>query len=331
MDVKTVIRDWLPNIKAYFSTFPWRNMLLFFIFLLLAFIFWLMLFFQKENVEGTYRFPLKYTNIPENVVFDHTLPDFIDISVSDNGSEIFKLDIIRKDSIEINISELKESGNTLLQGDQFRQLIRNQLSTSTNIRGYFPMNISLATSELESKKLKVTFDGEITTSRGNLVAENARFIPETVMAYGSEESLKNLSSAVTEHTIFRNLNATSQLPIKINPVEGVRFSPSEIDIYIPIVEYTEHSFEVPIVASYLPKNLDIKFFPSKATVSFSVTLSEYKKIAPEDFSIILDYREFYKNEDGRVTLELTKSPSSIVDPRISPSYVEFLFENKVTR
>ncbi len=306
-------------------------MLLFLVFLIFGFAFWLMLFFQKENVEGTYRFPIKYINIPENVVFDNPLPDFVDISISDNGSEIFKLDVSRKDSIVIDVIELKKSGNTVLQGDQYRQLIKNQLSTSTNIRGYFPMNISLATSELESKELKVTFDGEIITSRANLVAESATFIPETVVAYGSETSLRNLTSAVTEHTIFRNLNATSQLPIKINSIEGVRFSPSEVEIYIPVVEYTEHSFDVPIIASNVPNNLDVKFFPSKATVSFSVTLSEYKKIIPEDFSIIVDYRDFHKNDDGRVTLELTKHPSSIVDPRISPSYVEFLFENKATR
>ena len=328
MNLKAFISEWIPKIKAYFSTFPWRNLFLFLAFMVLAFIFWLMLFFQKENVEGTYRFPLKYTNIPENVVFDNVLPEYIDISVSDNGSEIFRLDISKKDSLEIYVVDLTRGGNTYLQGDQLRQLIRNKLSTSTNIRGYYPMNISLATSELESKTLYVMFDGEITTSRGNLVADSATFIPERVTAYGSGESLKRLESAKTEHTIFKNLNATSQLPIKINNVEGIRFSPSEVEIYIPIVEYTEHSFEIPITVSHVPNNLDVKFFPSRATVSFSVTLEEYRKIGPEDLSIELDYREFYRNEDGRVTLKLTNIPSSVVNPNISPSSVEFLFENK---
>ncbi len=72
----------------------------------------------------------------------------------------------------------------------------------------------------------------------------------------------------------------------------------------------------------------LNFFPSRANVSFSVTLEEYKKIIPEDFEIELDYREFHNNEGGRVELILTKSPSSIINPRISPSSVEFLFESK---
>jgi len=328
MGIKAFIRKWIPKAEAYFSTFPWKNLLFFLLFLVLAFIFWLMLFFQKENVEGTYRIPLKYTHIPEDVVFDHALPEYIEISVTDNGAAIFSLDIRKKDSLEINVTELTEGGTTELQGDQYLQLIRSQLAPSTNIRGYYPMNISLSASKLERKELPVVFDGEITTSRANLVADSALFIPETVTAYGSGASLKQLEAAVTEYTLFKNLKATSQLPVKINPVDGVKFVPAEVEIYITIEEFTERTFEIPITATGLPGDLDVKFFPSRVKVSFSVTLEEYKKITPEDFGIELDYRDFHANEGGRVELELTNIPLSANNIRISPSSVEFLFENK---
>jgi len=331
MEIKAIIEKWKPVVEAFFSTFPWKNSLFFLFFLLLAFIFWLMLVFQKENVEGTYRIPLKYVNIPADVVFDNPLPEFIEISIADNGAAIFRLDITKKDSLEINVAELTEGGNTVLQGDQYRQLIRSQLSPSTNIRGYFPMNISLATSKLQRKELQVVFDGEITTNRANLVADSAVFIPETVIAYGSRQSLDKLEKAYTEYTLFKNLKATSQLPVTINPVEGVKFVPDQVEIYIPIEEYTERTFEVPVTVVRLPKDLDVKFFPSRVNVSFSVTLEEYKKIAPEDFEIGLDYRNFHANEDGRVDLELTKTPASVNNIRVSPSSVEFLFENRVTK
>ncbi len=328
MEVKAIIKKWQPGVNAFFSTFPWKNVLVFVLFVMLAFIFWLMLFFQKENVEGTYRIPLKYTNIPDDVVFNNPLPSFIELSVTDNGAQIFRLDIRKKDSLEINVSELTAGGNSVLQGDQFRQLIRDRLFPGTNIRGYYPMNISLATSKLQSKELRVVFDGEITTSRANLVADSATFIPNVVMAYGSQKSLNQLKGAVTEYTVFKNLKATSQLPIRINEVEGVKFIPSQVDIYIPIREYTERSFEIPITAIHVPSNLDVKFFPSRVNVTFSVTLEEYKEIVPEDFAIQLDYRKFHSNENGRVDLELTHKPSSVINPRISPTSVEFLFENK---
>ena len=328
MGIKAFIRKWAPKAEAYFSTFPWKNLLFFLFFLMLAFIFWLMLFFQKENVEGTYRIPLKYTNIPEDVVFDNALPEFIEISVADNGVEVFLLDVRKKDSLEIDVKELTAGGTSELQGDQYRQLIRSRLAPSTNIRGYYPMSISLATSKLEHKELRVVFDGEITTSRANLVADSVWFFPETVVAYGSGESLKQLKTAVTEYTLFKNIRATSQLPIRINPVKDVKFVPAEVEIYIPVEEFTERTFEIPVTATHLPSDLDVKFFPSRAKISFSVTLEDYKKITQEDFEIELNYRDFHENEGGRVELELTKSPSSAHNTRISPSSVEFLFENK---
>lgn len=328
MEINAMIEKWKPRADAFFSTFPWRNMLFFLFFLILAFIFWLLLFFQKENVEGTYSIPLVYTNIPEDVVFDQPLPQYIEVSIADNGAEIFRLDISKRDSLEINVAEITEGGNNILQGEQYRQLVRSQLSPSTFIRGYYPMSISLATSRLESRELPVAFDGEITTSRANLVADSASIIPATVTAYGSRQSLDKLEKAYTEYTLFKNLRATSQLPVAINQVEGVKFVPGEVEIYIPIEEYTERTFEVPITASHLPGELTVKFFPSRAEVSFSVTLEEYKKIEPEDFEINLDYRTFHANEDGRVELELTKSPPSVNNLRISPYSVEFLFENR---
>jgi hypothetical protein len=328
MDGKAILEKWKPKAEAFFSTFPWKNTLFFLFFLLLAFIFWLMLFFQKENVEGTYRLPLKYTHIPEDVVFDNPLPEYVEVSITDNGAAIFRLDISKKDSLEINVAELTEGGNNSLQGDQYRQLIRSRLFSSTNIRGYYPMSINLSTSRLQRRELKVAFDGEITTSRANLIADSVTFLPESVTAYGSRQSLDKLEKAYTEYTIFKNLKATSQLPVAINRVEGVKFVPDQVDIFIPIKEYTERTFEIPVTAVRLPGGLDVKFFPSRASVSFSVTLEEYRKISPEDFEIELDYRQFHRNEDGRVELELSKSPVAAQNIRISPSSVEFLFENK---
>ncbi|MEA4950801.1 MAG: hypothetical protein VB068_14335, partial [Petrimonas sp.] len=75
-------------------------------------------------------------------------------------------------------------------------------------------------------------------------------------------------------------------------------------------------------------NIDVKFFPSQTEVSFSVTLEEYKKIAPEDFEVELDYKKFFKNETGRVDLELSKSPPAIRNVKLSPSSIEFLLESK---
>ena len=327
MDLASIKDRWIEKIRDFFSRLNWKNIFLFVLFLILSFIFWLMLFFQRD-IEATYKIPLKYTHIPDDEVFDVALPDDIEIRVADKGSEIFRYTFTLKDSIEIDIARYKEERIKNLQGSELMQLIREKLSQSTNLKAYYPVNISLATSKLQKKELKVVFDGVITTSRSNLVADSVTFLPATVTAYGSQNQLSEIQSAVTEYTLINNLKATSQLRVKLMPVNGVKFVPGEVDIYIPVMEYTERTFEVPVTARNVPSNIDVKFFPSQVEVSFSVTLDEYRKIAPEDFEVELDYLEFYKNANGRVDLKLSKVPSTVRNVKLSPSSVEFLFESR---
>jgi len=162
----------------------------------------------------------------------------------------------------------------------------------------------------------------------NLVTDSISFIPEIVTAYSSKKILENLTNALTEYTVFDNLKATSPSSrSKIKKVEGVKFVPDEVEIYIPIKEYTEKSFDIPITCSNLPDNLEVKFFPSQIKVSFLATLEDYKKLARKTSPLISIIPNLSLKKDGKIEIELTQSPAMIRNPRLSPGSVEFLFEN----
>ena len=311
--------------KTFFSAFPWKNLFLFSAFLLLAFIFWIMLFFQRENVEAHFVVPVQFVNVAHDEVFNTAPPDFIEVFFRDDGANIFRYSLSRRDTIVIDVANYRERGLFVIQGPELQYLIRQIFPTVQHFM-VNPVSISLETLQLENKELAVVFDGEVLTNRASLVADTVFFIPETIRAYGSEQALENLEVATTEFLVFRNLRVSSQFPIRINPVEGVRFVPDEVEIHIPIKEFTERSIEVPITAINLPENLSVKFFPVRVTASFSVTLENYRLVSADDFEIELNYYEFYANEDGRVSLQLTEQPCVISNVRLSPASVEFLFE-----
>ena len=321
----SLINEIRLKLKAFFSAFPWRNLLLFFAFLLLAFIFWLMLFFRRENVEGRYIVPVQFVNVAHDEVFNIPPPDFIEVSFRDLGSNIFWNSLSRRDTVVIDMANYRERGVTTIQGPEMQYLIR-QIFPSGHTLSWNPISISLETSQLKNRELMVVFDGEVMTNRASLVVDTVFFIPETIQAYGSQEALENLEVATTEFTVFRNLRATSQFPIRIHPVEGVRFVPNEVEIHIPVEEFTERSIEIPVTAINVPENLSIKFFPARVMASFSVTLENYRNISAEDLEIQLNYYDFYANENGRVTLQVTRQSDAITNVRLSPASVEFLFE-----
>ena len=314
-----------PNSKVFFSAVPWRNLLLFSVFLFLAFVFWLMLFFRRENIEVQHMVPIQFVNMPSNEVFNTPPPEFIEVIFRDNGMNIFRQSFSRRDTIFIDMESFREREFTSVQGSEMQHLIRTVFPTGQFFTSS-PISISLETSQLETRELTVVFDGEVFTNRASLVADSVFFSPETIQAYGLRQALDGLEVATTEFMIFRNLRATSQFSIRIKPVDGIRFVPDIVDIHIPVVEYTERSIEIPITAINVPANLNVIFFPSQVTVSFSVALTHYRAISPADFKVELDYHDFYANENGRVSLQVTQQATVVSNVRVSPSTVEFLFE-----
>lgn len=328
MDTKAFLKNTERKLSDFFYSISWSKLLTFTGFLILALIFWLMLFFQRKE-ESTYRMPLHYINVPDEIVFDEKLPEFMEVRVFDKGSQLFNYKFLHSnDSLTIDLKNLKPSKNKAIQGNQLVQLIRGKLSTSSEVRGYYPPMINISASKLEQKELPVTFDGEIHTSGANLVSAETSFVPETVKAYGSRENLKKLKNAVTQYTVFNHLKETSQLKVKIKEVEGIKFVPDEVEIYIPVQEFTERSFEIPITVTNMPSDIDVKFFPSHANVYFSVTLDDYKKFYTEDFAIQLNYNDLKSMPDGKATLTVTQHPETVRNVRVEPQMVEFLFEKK---
>ena len=318
----------LDKFLTFFLKIKWGKVIPFFLFLILAFIFWLLIFFQNKE-EGNYRIPIKYINIPEEEVFVNSMPQYIDLRIRDLGSGLFNYYFFKqKDSLVIDVEKTQQDNNEKLQVNQLTQLIRTKLSANTELIGYSPAIISLETAKLQSKTVPVIFDGEMRTSGGHLVIDSVSIIPSEVKIYGTGEQLRNVTQVNTEYTVFENLKATSQLKANLKAPDGMTLNPEEVELYIPIQEFTERQFEISITVFNQPADIDVKFFPSKVNVSFSVTLDDYKKIAQEDFNIKINYNDLKNLTVDQVELNLTKFPPTIKNPHISPSVVEFLFERK---
>lgn len=328
MSLQSIIKNLWDKLQSTFSGVSWSKVLPFFLFLIVAFVFWLLIFFER-NTEGNYTIPIKYVNMPKQEVFVDPVPQHIDLRVRDLGSELFRYSFFKKrDSLLIDVAEAQKSNDARLQGNELTQLIRSKLAVNTQLVGYMPASISLKTSKLQSKTVPVVFDGEMRTSAGHLVIDSISIIPSEATVFGTPEQLVNITNIVTEYSVFENLKATSQLSAKIKAIEGVSIEPKEVDIYIPIHEFTERQFEIPIIATDKPETINVRFFPSRARVTFSVTLDDYKKIVPEDFEIKISYNSLKQIEGDQVELELSKFPPSIKNPHITPAMVEFLFERK---
>lgn len=320
----------LSLIIEYVSHINWKHVGLFLLFLIISFAYWMSLFIEKD-VKHKYTLPVKYTNIPEDIAFDTPLTDTFTINVESKGSNIINNTLFnRHPFIEIDVSTYSNEKVTEIQGEELKRIFRDKLALEPDeIKGYYPVSIPLKTSKLQQKEISVVFDGEVSTAQNNLVVDIVEITPHRITAYGTQSQLEKLKHAETEFTIIEGLKATSDFKVKLKTnADGIKYNREYVDLHIPVLVYTERSFEIPITAKGIPADRDVKFFPSQVMVSFSVTLDDYKKISTDDFSIELSYPQFYENKNARVNIALTDSALSARNIKISPSTVEFLIEKR---
>ena len=308
---------------------PWKKILTFSFFVLLSAVFWFLQVYRQDFL-ATYNIPIKYTEVPDSIIFNAPLPESIEVTVKENGYGIFRYYFTkRKDTLNINVAEVFEtSSNFVLSSSALQQVVKNQMLGTSSLVSYNPTYITFQYTALKQKKIPVIFDGQIYLSPGYLLNGDIDTKPDSVIVHGSETVLKNMNYAYTTNDTIHDFSSSENPVYKIKEIENVKFTPNEVEILFPIDKYTQKNITVPITCVNLPENLNVKFFPSAVKISFLVGLSNYQKISENDFSVQFDYNDLKNVRDLLIPLRITSSPDHVQNLAMSPTEAEFIFEQK---
>lgn len=318
------------KVRISWENTPWKKILTFSFCIILSAIFWFMEIYRKP-FTATYTIPIQYSYIPDSVVFESVLPENITVNVRDDGYGLFQYFFTKSDdSIEINVSDiLKFSSSKILQGNSLEQIIKDQLLPTSEIVSYTPNRISFYYSPLQHKRIPIIFDGIVFLAPGYLLNGDIRVVPDSVSVYGPREVLSDMNYAYTVNDTVENFKSQNEvLSYPLKEINNVRFLPERVDVTVPIDRYTQKDVLVPIICINLPDHLDIKFFPSSVKVSFLVGLSKYHSVTANDFSILFDYNDLKGLNSTIVPVQLSSYPDYVQNIVVSPSDVEFIFEQK---
>ena len=106
------------------------------------------------------------------------------------------------------------------------------------------------------------------------------------------------------------------------------FSQDYVQLEVAVEEFTEGKQTVPISLTNVPDSVQLKIFPREVTLSYLVSLSDYKNIAESDFIVQCDYRQLIAQNSDRLKIKLIKYPDQIELLHINPSRVEYILSKK---
>jgi hypothetical protein len=329
MEIKKIDKDKITKkTKIFFQSQTWKNILVFFVFVTIAFCFWVMQYFQ-QTMEREIVLSVDYINCPKDIVVADSVPRELTVKIVDKGTAFLKYHY-SKPVLEIDMKDVPVDTRNVYTIDRnaLNYKIIDFLDNTSQVTSFKPEVLDVEYATLEKKELPIRINGNLLLSPGYIFTDSLHIEPSSVWVYGTKESIDTLLYISTVEVNEDNIQKDLDLTIDLETPRNVSLSAQKVKVYTGIEEYTEKIIELPIVCYNIPENITVRFFPSTAEVNCRIALSKYSELNESDLEIGINYNDIKNNSRMNVPLELVKKPEWLISYRIIPGTSEFLFEQK---
>jgi hypothetical protein len=280
--------------------------------------------------------PVSYVNFPNNKTLANQPPDQFELTIRAHGFTILrhKLSFLFM-PLEFNVNELTNNrmtdnrkSNFTFPSKFFLSELSYQLSNDIEILSMNPDTLFFRFDKLGHKHIKVKPVVQINLKKQYQISGNIKTNPDSVTVSGPQVIIDTIKFAYTEINPFKNADQNIQTEAIIRPVRELFFEPQQVNMEIPVEEYTEAEQLVPVLIVNQPENVNVKLFPSKVKVSYLVGLSRFSEIHAEDFKLSVSYNDI-KDGNQRLKIVSESAPPFLYGIKILPEELEYLIESDI--
>ena len=326
MEIRKINPDKIKKqTKVFFQSQTWKNILVFFVFVVLAFCFWIMQYFQQKT-EREIVLPIQYINVPKQVILSDSTSNDLIVKISDKGVAFLKY-YYNTPTIKIDLKNISEKDSVYtVPRSVINSEILDALSNATQLISFRPDVLEVRYAPLMKKEVPIRINGKITPASGYTFTDSLHIEPSSVFIYGEKTNLDSIQYILTRKINEENIRKDLDIKIKLETRQGIHTSQEDVRIYSTIEEYTEKFFELPIICHNVPEKINVRFFPSVVEINCRIALSKYPQLTENNLAIDVDYNELVKNQGSNLSIKLTTKPEWLISYRLNPSTVEYLFE-----
>lgn len=290
--------------------------------------FWLIITLN-ETYERDIYVPLRLVGVPNNVVITDPLPDSVKVTVHDRGYSL--LPYYYSDAIQpLNLrfsTYSKSSGKGGITVSELQKLIKNMLYSSTTIVAIKAEKLDFSFNFGISKKVPVLFDGQVKTE-DQYYLSRVVCKPESINIYASKHLLDSIKEVYTSYIVTENITDTMSQYISLRKINGVKMVPDKVKVTFYADVLTEKVIEVPIVSVNMPDGLLLRTFPGHVKVKVVVGKGNLSVVRPENFKVIVDYKDVADHPSDKCSVQLVDMPRGIVTATVETKSVDYLIERQ---
>lgn len=314
-----------------------QRLFIFLFFLLISTIFWFLNALSKDYTTEI-QFPVEYSGLPEDkfLIVNKELPEHLKLKIKAYGFTLLRYEMnIQAMPIEVNLSDYQlnqlpgdDTSAYFLPTSLLENSVNEQLSSGISVTGISPDTIIFRFNDIVEKRIPVHPDIEYSLQKQYMLKGEIAIYPDSITVSGPAEYVEKISRIKTMPYHFTDINSSVSKMLPLLNVRNLTFAPNEVNVVIPVEEYTEQKIQVPLELRNVPDSLVLKPFPNRVNIAFLVGLSDYNRVSSDDFKVVIDYNEIAYNIGDKLKVHIMRSPTFIKSLQISPKHVEYIIEKR---
>lgn len=295
-----------------------------FFFVTIAALLWLMIKLSTNYVV-TEPLTLNFKDAPSDLVITNETQK-VNVTLSTSGFELlnyyFKPSSRRK--VDISLEEVplhRDSESTYSFSSSYaKDKIAKFLTIEPNEVSFDDNRIILNMEQLDSIRVKVTPNIELTYEKQYNRHGKIQITPDSVTIFGPKNKLKSIDNVYTQNVDIKNINSNIDIDVPLQLDEMIKSNTNNINIKVFVEKYTEAIANVKVNNTSQKK---LRLFPDKVKIKYIVSLTDYNIINDKSFVVNIDTADILP-ENNFLPIYLVDYPNNTKITSIEPKEVEYI-------
>lgn len=271
----------------------------------------------------TSKIPVVYSNLPPNLIVDHSLPREIEVKLKGQGWKFISFLFNSDKRFTIPVS--KDSINS---GVYLANLLdeNSWLSTNFGIIDIQPPYLSIKTEKVEISQKTVVPELTLQYEQGFGLANKIKITPSSVGVRGSAKIVSEIRQIKTVRTTLNGLKEKMVLEVNLEGIKGVEIYPQKVTLEIDVQKIADREIEgVKITVLDKPEGKEVVLVPDEVTVVIRGGIERIGLIKPEEVKALLNYNEIIRDSSG-TTVPNIVLPDNVSFVDVKPARIRYIIK-----
>jgi YbbR domain-containing protein len=280
-------------------------------------------------LSNTYSYTVKevlnFKNTPQKRAFHSLQSDTVNATINGSGWQmVFSKLHNEVNSISVDLRSLEYKSYVVLSS-QLNQ-INSKKEIEQQITSFNPDTLYFDFSNRKVKRVPIQLVTFVNYKHQFSQSGNITLNPAYVIINGPASVIDKIKSWKSDTLKLDSVGETINTRLTLEAVKegNVSVFPKNVEVTIPVDEYTEKMLEIPVKLLNNHDYDDVKIFPQKVKVTFTTSLSRYAQTDEDFFEATVDIDLWRKQGYKVLPVVIFKSPAYSKIVKIEPRNIDFI-------